>query len=287
MANPVVKPCAKDPCAAGWAKVQKEVAQTDAITDIRQRNRVISASYARLYQASPDLKWAGAAAFASKQVGCGMDTAHTYLDDYPGGLQQATQDTAKAGGGGVDPITLTMYSSRQALGDGNKGVYDELYPPLRFYQENKGTMSKAQIMACLDHKPGAPLHPDIRTGIQQTMDGQGARGAITMLHHEQADTLQSMYDDNWALRRGLDVARLTGIPATKLVMTADCGGADALHTVDFKNYGSRLTDRLYNFDDRWKFTQDAAGRFVQLTDSPATKPGIDQALNQIAHAGGR
>jgi hypothetical protein len=83
--SPVQACQAGDPCAAPWKTVQDEVAKVDNMTDIRQRNRAISASYARLYMASPDLKWAGAAAFASKQVGCGMDTAHTYLDDYPGG----------------------------------------------------------------------------------------------------------------------------------------------------------------------------------------------------------
>ena len=175
-----------DACAAGWKSVNDAVAKVDAMPDIRARNKAISASYAKLYMASPDLKWAGTAAFASKQVGCGMDTAHTYLDDYPGGIGQAAQDMA-ASGGGIDPVSATMYDARQTLGAGNLAVYDELYPSLKFYQENKATMSSQQIMSCIKNKPGTPVDPSITKGLQQTMDGHGTDGAITMLMHEQQD----------------------------------------------------------------------------------------------------
>ena len=127
-ATPVGQPlcCSStDACAAAWKTVNDEVAKVDAMPDIRARNKAISASYANLHMASPDLKWAGTAAFAYKQVGCGMDTAHTYLDDYPGGIAQAAQDMA-ANGGSIDPVSATMYDARQTLGASNLAVYDEL-----------------------------------------------------------------------------------------------------------------------------------------------------------------
>jgi hypothetical protein len=206
-----VMPCgAADPCAQPWRKVNDEVVKTAAIPDIRDRNRAISASYARLYKASPDLKWAGAAGFASKQVGCGMDTVHTYLDDYPGGIERASRDLA-AGGGAIDPITLTMYRARQTLGDGNLALFNELYPALKFYEQTKGSMSKEQILACMDDKPGPPLDPSIKRGLKQVMDGNPNGGALTMLRHEQFDTLQKVaYDSSWLFRRSLDVSRLFG-----------------------------------------------------------------------------
>lgn len=269
---------AVDPCAAGWAEVDKEVAKIDAMKDIRARNKAISASYARLYMASPDLKWAGAAAFASKQVGCGMDTAHTYLDDYPGGIAQASQDMGMAGGA-IDPVSLTMYDARQTLGEGNLAVYDELYPSLRFYQQNKATMSKEQIIACIEHKSPA-VEPSIVHGLQQTMDGKPEMGALTMLKHEQQDTLQKKaYDTSWMFRRSLDVSRFTGYPPVTFVVAAECTSTDPAKVVNFKDYKGPL----YDFDSRWPFARDCATRFVDLSSSSTTSGAVNQALGQIAN----
>ncbi len=269
-----------DPCAAGWKAVNDEVAKVDAMPDIRDRNKAISASYANLYVASPDLRWAGTAAFASKQVGCGMDTAHTYLDDYPGGIAQAAQDMA-ANGGGIDPVSAAMYDARQTLGAGNLAVYDELYLSLRFYQENKGTMTSQQIMSCVKNKPGTPVDPSLTKGLQQTMDGHGTDGAITMLMHEQQDTLQkTAYDSSWMFRRSLDVSRLTGYPPVQLVMSADCSSGDASKIVDFKNFPGPL----YDFQSRWPFAKACANQFVSLADAPSSGPSILRSLHAIADA---
>lgn len=44
----------------------------ELIADPKARNRAINAAYARLWRADPRFQWAGLAAFASKQVGCGL-----------------------------------------------------------------------------------------------------------------------------------------------------------------------------------------------------------------------
>lgn len=282
--QPVGKPLActaHDPCAVGWAKVDAEVAKIDAMPDVRGRNKAISASYAKLYMAAPELKWAGAAAFASKQVGCGMDTAHTYLDDYPGGIEAANRDMAMAGGA-IDPVTLTMYDARQTLATGNLAVYDELYPPLQFYAQNKGKMSKEQIMACVKHKPGKAADASSIDGLQQIINGRPKVGALTMLRHEQEDTLQDVaYDKSWLFRRSLDVSRFTGYPPITFVVAAECNSADASRVIDFKNYSGPL----YDFKSRWPFAQDCAGKFIELADSPATSGAVNQALSRIADGG--
>lgn len=281
-AGGVVQGCAPvDPCAAPWARVREEVARTDAMTDIRARNRAISASYARLYQGAPELKWAGTAAFASKQVGCGMDTAESYLDRWPGGGDKAIEDITR-GEGVVDPVTLAKYDARETLGVGNLAVYDELYPPLRFYQQNKGHMTNDQIMACMDHKRGSPpVHESTLRGLRQTMNGDGAGGAITMLRHEQRDTLQaSVYDRSWMFRRGLNIAKLTGWPSMKLAFSAACETSDPGKNVDFRDYSGQL----YNFDARWPFAREAANRFVSLAGNPASAGDISRSLAEIARA---
>ena len=281
-AQPIGKPMAcgaTDPCTAGWAKVDAEVAKIDGMTDVRARNRAISASYADLYRASPDLKWAGAAAFASKQVGCGMDTAHTYLDDYPGGVEAASRDSAMSGTG-IDPVTLTLYDARETLAAGNLAVYDELYPSLRFYQQNKNTMSKEQILSCVDGRTGShAVDPSISAGLKQTMEGQPEKGALTMLKHEQKDTLQRVaYDKSWLFRRSLDVSRLVGYPPVTFVVSADCKSNDKSKVVDFKDYPGAL----YDFPSRWPFAEACANRFVDLAASPATSSVVDDALIQIS-----
>jgi len=259
------------------------------MTDIRDRNRAISGSYARLYQSSPDLKWAGAAAFASKQVGCGMDTAHTYLDNYPGGIEAATRDLANSGSA-IDPATLTMYDARQTLAAGNLAVYDELYPALRFYQQNNNSMSKDQILACMSHKPPPPLDLSITRGLKQIMDGNPNGGALTMLRHEQFDTLQNVaYDKSWLFRRSLDLSRLTGYPPITFVVSAACMSSDPAYVVNFKDFGGAL----YDPDKRWPFAQECANRFINLVDSPesseieigapASREAVNQALGEIAH----
>lgn len=64
-------------CACLWRIYQREAEEIVApdgvlIADPVERNRVINAAYARLWMHDPRFQWAGLAAFASKQVGCGM-----------------------------------------------------------------------------------------------------------------------------------------------------------------------------------------------------------------------
>ncbi|WP_223414651.1 MULTISPECIES: DUF2515 family protein [unclassified Pseudomonas] len=64
-------------CACLWRIYQREAEEIVApggvlIADPMERNRVINAAYARLWLHDSRFQWAGLAAFASKQVGCGL-----------------------------------------------------------------------------------------------------------------------------------------------------------------------------------------------------------------------
>ncbi|MFY0729082.1 DUF2515 family protein [Pseudomonas sp. NFX15] len=64
-------------CACLWRTYQREAQEIVAprgvlIADPVARNRAINAAYARLWLQDPRFQWAGLAAFASKQVGCGL-----------------------------------------------------------------------------------------------------------------------------------------------------------------------------------------------------------------------
>jgi hypothetical protein len=64
-------------CACLWRRYQREAEEIVApngvlIADPIERNRAINAAYARLWLHDSRFQWAGLAAFASKQVGCGL-----------------------------------------------------------------------------------------------------------------------------------------------------------------------------------------------------------------------
>jgi hypothetical protein len=72
-------------CACLWRHYQREAEEIVApggvlIADPVARNRAINAAYARLWLHDPRFQWAGLAAFASKQVGCGLLHAADSID---------------------------------------------------------------------------------------------------------------------------------------------------------------------------------------------------------------
>ncbi|WP_030128243.1 DUF2515 family protein [Pseudomonas sp. QTF5] len=72
-------------CACLWRRYQREAEEIVApsgvlIADPVERNRAINAAYARLWLHDSRFQWAGLAAFASKQVGCGLLHAADSID---------------------------------------------------------------------------------------------------------------------------------------------------------------------------------------------------------------
>lgn len=72
-------------CQCLWRAYQQAAERIVApegvlIADPVARNRAINAAYARLWQHDPRFQWAGLAAFASKQVGCGLLHAADSID---------------------------------------------------------------------------------------------------------------------------------------------------------------------------------------------------------------
>ncbi|CDH01620.1 DUF2515 family protein [Xenorhabdus bovienii] len=64
-------------CECVWRRYQKEAEDIVApggklITDPKERNKRINAAYAKIWLEDNRFQWAGLAAFASKQVGCGL-----------------------------------------------------------------------------------------------------------------------------------------------------------------------------------------------------------------------
>jgi hypothetical protein len=62
----------KQNCIDCWRHYQKQAEAIVAVDDSIARNRRINSAYAKLWLDDRRFQWAGLAAFASKQVGCGL-----------------------------------------------------------------------------------------------------------------------------------------------------------------------------------------------------------------------
>ncbi len=95
-------------CENLWRSYQQRVENIVApggqlITDPKTRNKAINAAYAQLWRHDPRFQWAGLAAFASKQVGCGLLHAAETLEKMQVEEQsiQQLRDSARQGLGGL------------------------------------------------------------------------------------------------------------------------------------------------------------------------------------------
>jgi hypothetical protein len=101
-------------CKCLWSVYQKEAEEIVApggtlIADPRARNRAINAAYARLWLHDRRFQWAGLAAFASKQVGCGLlhaaDAMNRIKDEREARKRMADSATLTVGWPGIFSIS--------------------------------------------------------------------------------------------------------------------------------------------------------------------------------------
>jgi hypothetical protein len=138
-------------CAKSWAAVDAEVkAVLDHGTDADpiERNKYISAAYARLYRANPNLRWAGLAAIVSVQGGCAMKEAKAARSSVFGG------DSYAFSAGDAKFLLET-------LGKANRAIFEDVYPSLLFYQK----FGIEGVNQCGD-TPGHRIPPDLKKGLR-------------------------------------------------------------------------------------------------------------------------
>ncbi|WP_420902746.1 DUF2515 family protein, partial [Pseudomonas veronii] len=83
-------------CERNWRFYQKQAEDVIApggklIADPRLRNRLINSAYAQLWRLDNRFQWAGLAAFASKQVGCGLLHAAESIEKIQAEFEAAEQ----------------------------------------------------------------------------------------------------------------------------------------------------------------------------------------------------
>lgn len=114
-------------CEGIWRIFQREAEEIVApggvlIADPIARNRAINAAYARLWLHDPRFQWAGLAAFASKQVGCGLlhaaDSIETIGSDYSA-RQRLREDRLASGLFSTDPQRAQLLREQQEADTNN------------------------------------------------------------------------------------------------------------------------------------------------------------------------
>ena len=302
-------------CASVWLRVQKEAeawitSGGKLIADPIQRNRQINKAYAQLWLADKRFQWAGLAAFASKQVGCGLLHAAENIKKAQEEMQANHQRTdilnssdgaaIDVAPGGISGSSAYMF---QQLALGNTTLFLDIYPLYRFYM----LRGYQHFERCLVERPtivdrilwpinkskllfGRPF-PAIATGFELIEKNQIAKSVERLAYHEQINILQAAIYSDVAMRRALDANQFswaTNFPSgtaaeIELTLSAECRSKnDSLNVWFSKNKTAKLNDEA----QRLSFVYAAAARFDTLLNSNA-RTLIEASIKEIASFGGK
>jgi hypothetical protein len=259
-------------------------------------NRRINSAYAYLWIHDKRFQWAGLAAFASKQVGCGLLHASQMLKDAYDRIV-ANPDFLDVGSTGEAVGAYIMYSK---LALGNLSLFLDIYPLHRFYMMRgyKGLVTSLQYRREIKDKVLWPdearkrlefgrQFPEIYQGFKAIEDGDIKASVKRLAWHEQINILQKIIYDDRDTRLALDanqfawVNDLRGAAEIQLTLSAQCKANGK-----FTSWLPRLTSvHLWDKNDRMPFVIRAAAQFDLLLNSGA-RPDVERAIQQIYNGGG-
>lgn len=295
-----------------WATFQneaEELLKVDGkwIEDDKERNKRINAAYAKLWLADNRFQWAGLAAFASKQVGCGLLHSGDLIKKSRREREQIQRSFASAGVPGEYGTIMQMgteagaYKMYKRLGFGNKHLFLDIYPLHRFYMERgwkefDAYLSKRQNRRYPVHWEidrnvlafGTPFR-EIRDGFGQ-IEANDLHEAVKLLaRHEQVNILQRiMYNDG--VMKGLlglnQLAWATGFPTgdfteIQLTLSAQCKPKTGVTSW----FDKRSFAKLWVAAERMPFVLKAADQFNKLLNGPQ-RPVVEASIRVIAAGGG-
>nr|WP_235210456.1 hypothetical protein [Caballeronia sordidicola] len=262
-------------------------------------------------------QWAGLAAFASKQVGCGLLNAAEMIDK-SNRQRDAYQQWDKTS----SPLErLSPYASPrmpvpdQASGEGARKVYEmlakgnvalflDIWPLHMFYKEfglqrferclpERALLSGAVVWPIADRVPFGTVKDEIRRGFSAIDSGNLTEGVAQLARHEQLNILQpAMYNDPGftTLMRANQFAWALNIPTgsareIQLTLANQCTvtGANAKYEIFSKEPLANLADP----DQRMAFVLRAANRFNELLHHPIERHSVENSLFLLAGGGGR
>lgn len=260
----------------------------------------IAATYARFYLETerggkPELKgrfyWMGLAAFASKQVKCGLDFM-AYSSLLPHGA-------------------TATHVSKDALGKGNFWLFQDIFVWHWFYvhfseqfddcaPQRDASNSVESIRSHLSALPWATealpklnnlrLTPEIAKAFKYVRDFENSsdlslrreaqlESLLAIANHEQKKILQPLIYESWAFRKSLDfqalVEDLPMVPRRVAAFTAACDIKNTELRVEMESSG-----RLYEVADRMNFIGDIAEQFHRLME--IRKHYMEDTIKELA-----
>ncbi|HEY1057712.1 MAG TPA: hypothetical protein VGE55_03160 [Limnobacter sp.] len=308
-------------CDCLWRIYQREAEHIVApggvlIADPIARNRRINAAYAALWLSDPRFEWAGLAAFASKQVGCGLlhavdnrntidEARHRIKQAGPVGMSPNEQMGMAAVIGGMAAIDISSKYIYDTLALGNTTLFLDIYPLHMFYAKRglkemrKCLRVRQQITTNPRFQVLWPVREKLQFGLnfkeivpafEAIESGDIAESVRLLARHEQLNILQpTIYDDSamTALLRTNQAfssfAYVTGISTSfeekvQLTLANQCRPLPDGRSIEFSN---SPVANLANFDERMPFVLRAARQFHSLLNSPSRQQ-VESAIRDIA-----
>jgi hypothetical protein len=307
----------KQNCINCWRVLQKKAETIVSVDDPVARNRRINAAYAQLWLDDHRFQWAGLAAFASKQVGCGLLNAAEMI-----GKSNRERNAYQQWDRQTSPFErLSPYASPrmpmqdQAAGEGARKVYEmlakgntalflDVWPLHKFYKEfglqrfnrclpERAELSGSVLWPIANQVPFGAVRDSIRSAFAAIDAGNITESVDRLARHEQLDILQpAMYNDPGfsMLMRANQFAWALNIPTgsareIQLTLANQCTvtGASAKYEMFSKEPLANLADP----GQRMAFVLRAAERFDELLRHPIERHSIENSLFLLAGSGGR
>jgi hypothetical protein len=268
----------------------------------RERNMRINAAYAKLWLADQRFQWAGLAAFASKQVGCGLLHSAEVSDKNRRVREQVAQAFAAYPGAAASTMlqsgteAAAQYMHRK-LGFGNAHLFLDSYPLHRFYMERgweefdahlpKRQNDKYPVYWTVDKdrlRFGTPF-AEIRNGFRLINSGDLALSVEQLAQHEQVNILQRIMYSDPVLQKLLAMnqyAWATDFPTgdyeeIKLTLSAECKAKPGFTSWFPRSKGAKL----WLTAERMPFVLAAARQFHTLLHGPE-RPYVEASIRAIA-----
>jgi hypothetical protein len=272
----------------------------------RERNRRINAAYAKLWLADNRFQWAGLAAFASKQVGCGLLHSAEVSEKNRRVREQVGRAFAAYPGAGASTMVQSgteaaaLYMYRK-LGFGNAHLFLDIYPLHRFFMERGWEEFNTYLAKRQNDK--YPVHwevdrntltfgtrfNEIVRGFKYIEMGSIRESVDQIARHEQVNILQKIMYNDPVLQRLLAMnqyAWATGFPTgdyeeIKLTLSAECRAKPGVTSWFSRNKNAEL----WMVEQRMQFVLGAARQFHALLHGPE-RPYVEASIRAIAAGGG-
>lgn len=302
----------KQDCINSWRFYQKKAEAIVSVGDPIARNRRINAAYAQLWLDDHRFQWAGLAAFASKQVGCGLLNAAELIgksnrerNAYQQWERQSSAFERMAPYGSPRmPIPDQVNGAGaenvyKMLAKGNTSLFLDIWPLHMFYKEFglqrfKRCLRERQLLNGSVVWPIATsvsfgvASPHVVQGFEAIDAGNISQSVETLAWHEQINILQpSMYNDSAfaILMRANQFAWALNIPTgsareIQLTLANQCTVAGA--NAKYETFSKQPLANLADGSQRMAFVLRAAQRFNELLHDPIQRHFVENSLFLIA-----